>query len=1268
MTDINIDHDDLHDDLTANDVSDGYIIEANSSTNSDDANSDDANSDDGVQEITGPAFEDESTEESSLPEQESFDSSSGILSTASTHSSDFGDLDSASTGLIGDAQPDAIEPSNGLSGQDGTANPKPVLQDAGTGVPPTTPQVDLIPGDDTTTATISIGQTIVSDLDVNGDRDWFRIDVVAGQRLQIDVGDSGGSTVDTFLRLYDANSNLLTTNDDGGPGLDSQLIVTAPTTGTYYISVGAFNDASNGEYTLSVSEPPPAPDLEGSQWHLPLLGDMEAIWADYTGTDVNVGIYDDGVQLTHFDLAPNYNASLEVSVGGVVQAGDAQDNGGVRDIAHGTAVAGLIASADNGEGTVGIAYNSTLTGVGIFDGPANINGDYNGFLEAAGQSTNFDLINHSWGRFPGFFQSSITSDQQLTDIWEDSLVNGRDGLGTIHIKSAGNDNANNNGASSYDASRATITVGGYGSDNEVYDNSSHGATLLVSAPTLGSTTNPGAPGNLALVTTDMIGADGYTSDDFANTTNGFSGTSGSAPIVSGVVALMLDANEGLGWRDVSNIISLSATEVGSALTGNFDGNENYSWRYNGATDWNGGGRHYSEDFGYGAINAYNAVRMAEVWNLFNEAQTSANEFALEGLPTSGNGNLVDNGVTNFTHTFIGFTGHLVEYINVNVDITHGDMNQLTITLVSPSGIRTDLFRGDVSGSQTNWTWEFGANGFRGEEVAGQWTIEILDGAIGLTGSADVTFDFYTSDPSAGADNDDVHHLTSEFSNAVADDNSRRVIADTDGGTDWINAAALAGRTIIDLRGATNSSFVDGLFATISGVENAVTGDGNDDIFGTGLRNELHGMRGDDELYGFGGADILFGGAGNDELYGGTANDTLNGGAGADFLSGGAGNDDMASYIGASTGMRIDLFLTGQSTGDAAGDIYASVENILGSGHNDVILGLANANDLFGHTGNDRLIGRGGDDRLFGGTGDDTLIGGLGADVLNGGPGNDTASYEFATAGVRADLISFGGNLGEAAGDSYFGIENLIGTSGVDTLLGDNGVNILRGLSSNDRLIGRDGADRLFGDNGNDALNGGLGADFLNGGAGSDTAAYDFAAAGLRVDMIFTGNNLGEAAGDQYVSIENLSGSSNRDVLLGNHAANAINGGGGNDLLFGRGGNDIMRGGNGADEIHGGGNDDRIYGGSGADRLYGEGGEDTFFFENNWGSDRIFAFEDNVDTIDFSMVAGITSLSDLSFSAGAGFTLIDYSSGTGWTGTIQVDGVTEAQLTNDFVFV
>ena len=115
-----------------------------------------------------------------------------------------------------------------------------------------------IPGDLTTTATIAIGESVTGELEVLGDTDWFRIDLVEGQTVSISLSGSGVSPVsDTYLRIFGSGGGLLATNDDGGDGLNSLLRFTANTTGTYFIEADSWNGQSTGEYTLTVTEAAP---------------------------------------------------------------------------------------------------------------------------------------------------------------------------------------------------------------------------------------------------------------------------------------------------------------------------------------------------------------------------------------------------------------------------------------------------------------------------------------------------------------------------------------------------------------------------------------------------------------------------------------------------------------------------------------------------------------------------------------------------------------------------------------------------------------------------------------------------------------------------------------------------------------------------------------------------------------------------------------------------------------------------------------------------
>ena len=369
---------------------------------------------------------------------------------------------------------------------------------------------------------------------------------------------------------------------------------------------------------------------------------------------------------------------------------------------------------------------------------------------------------------------------------------------------------------------------------------------------------------------------------------------------------------------------------------------------------------------------------------------------------------------------------------------------------------------------------------------------------------------------------------------------------------------------------------------------------------------LVGSSGTDTITGTSQSDTILGAGGADTLNGGAGADTLEGGAGADTLNGGGGTD-TASYAnapggGGGLGVNVVMLNAALNTGDAAGDTYSSIENIRGSAFDDLLAGNNVANFLFGGDGDDTLNGQGGDDELSGGDGEDTLngqtendelhggngddtlnggagnddlfgdadndrlIGGLGADALAGGSGTDIASYESALAGVTALMLNAAQNTGDAAGDTYSSIENLVG-SDFDDVLGGTGVaNIITGDDGDDELIGNGGDDTLNGNNDDDILNGGLGGDVLNGGAGSDAASYANATAGVTVSLLNPASNTGEATGDRYSLIENLIGSRFDDTLSGSTAANRLEGGDGNDSLTGSIGADDLVGGNGNDRF------------------------------------------------------------------------------------------------------
>ncbi|QAZ68638.1 S8 family serine peptidase [Solidesulfovibrio carbinolicus] len=589
------------------------------------------------------------------------------------------------------------------------------------------------------------------------------------------------------------------------------------------------------------------------QWHLLNTGqsggtpgidlNVVRVWEDYDGSGVVVGVIDDGTETDHPDLAANEDPALGFDF-------LRPDNRGLpvsKEDMHGTSVSGVIgAVADNGLGGTGVAPGATLGIVHLTLGepPESISDEALTAESAAIFSyaqEYFDVVNNSWGD-----SGYVANTPNVQAAIENAVQYGRDGLGTVVVFSAGN-NRNISGDSNTDATKRSpfvIAVAAVNHDGVPTFYSSPGTNVLVAAPS-----DDRIDGNwvCGVVTTDRMGYEGYNTapspeGDYAYD---FGGTSAAAPEVTGVVALMLEANPDLGYRDVQDILALTARNVDP------EGN----WAINGATNWNGGGMHVSRDVGYGLVDALAAVRLSETWEGQN---TYANLATAESSVEVGQ--TIPDGQGYVTSSIAVIEDIDVERVVVSFDMEHESSSDLRILLVSPSGTESLLL--DQAWPTKNAAWpvdmSLSSTFHLGENSKGTWTLYVADAqGNNLTGTLNSwKIDFYGKE----ASDDSLYVYTNEYSGMAASDPARTILLDTSG-DDVVNVAAVSSGSVVNLTPGT-LGLVDGtplVLAAGTAVETVYAGDGDDGLVGDVADNYLFGGRGNDILMGGLGDDVLDGG-------------------------------------------------------------------------------------------------------------------------------------------------------------------------------------------------------------------------------------------------------------------------------------------------------------------------------------------------------------------------------------------------------------------------
>ncbi|UXR65401.1 S8 family serine peptidase [Bdellovibrio bacteriovorus] len=488
------------------------------------------------------------------------------------------------------------------------------------------------------------------------------------------------------------------------------------------------------------------------------LNMLKAWTSGLSGSGLKIVVSDDGIQDAHEDLKDNflYGVSINYHLSTPTGANNAPPNS--VDDNHGTAVAGLIAAVGgNGVGTKGIAYKSKLIAYNL------LSSNVAQLDERIGQQVTggYDIYNMSWG-------SSQNNLPVPVAVWGTSLVagvtNGRAGKGSIYVKSAGNDFIVkcHNSTTTYCVGNAnfdpdnnmpyTLMTGALNSMGEVASYSSPGANLWVSS--FGGEFGDDYP---AMITTDRSGCSagyaqtlnsgkveferGSDGNSKCNYTTTFNGTSAAAPVLAGAIALILEANPNLTWRDVKYILAKTAVQVSPNMSNvtrhpfyNYPGDASKNVRLPTGAIWenawvtNAAGFKFHNWFGFGRVNVDAAVALARNYSSPYTAGPSVIGFLMNSSPSPNA--IPDYDAAGISSTLSVGTSLRIEAVQVQINISHNNIADLGIELISPSGTKSMIvnMRNSLTGIAGFDNDIFLSNAFFHERSNGTWTLKVYDGA------------------------------------------------------------------------------------------------------------------------------------------------------------------------------------------------------------------------------------------------------------------------------------------------------------------------------------------------------------------------------------------------------------------------------------------------------------------------------------------------------------------------------------------------------------
>ncbi|XP_071955760.1 PC3-like endoprotease variant B [Antedon mediterranea] len=466
-------------------------------------------------------------------------------------------------------------------------------------------------------------------------------------------------------------------------------------------------DVTGDDYDIKFNDP-----RWPKQWYLHNDGQQGAVpgmdmnlvpaWKlGYTGKGVVVTVVDDGMDHTHPDLSPNYdpdasfdfnNKSKEVDID---PRPDDSPAAGMEN-AHGTRCAGEIAAvANNSVCGVGAAYQASIGGLRILDGGVTDAMQASAILF---NNSHIDIYSCCWGP-PDDGKTFQKPGELLTEAFETGTKEGRNGKGSIFVWASGNGGASDDdcSADAYVGNIHTISIGSANDKGEsVY--------FMEKCPSTLAVTLSGGPHKRGSMQNNV---NEVTTTDLHNgCTSQFIGTSSAAPLASGILALVLQANPSLTWRDVQHII-VHGSHIPNPVEG--------GWHINGA------GYHLNHRFGFGVLDAGKMVKLAMTWENVPKQETCE-------IPVTQYNLEVKQGQKKTIFIDVNDCDQIVQLEHTQAFITFESPRRgdISIMLYSPAGTPSELlstrkYDGDINGIKD---WPFMSVHNWGENPKGMWTLEL----------------------------------------------------------------------------------------------------------------------------------------------------------------------------------------------------------------------------------------------------------------------------------------------------------------------------------------------------------------------------------------------------------------------------------------------------------------------------------------------------------------------------------------------------------------